>query len=57
MFVLCYHFINKMTRTISEVALLIRSGNDLCINDELCMSIDSDTSVEVATKRVNVDGV
>ena len=46
-----------MTGTKSKVALLIRSESDLCISDEVCLPIDSDTSVELITNRVNVNAV
>ena len=46
-----------MTGTKSKVALSIRLKNSLYINNEVCLNIDSDPSVEVATNGVNVDGV
>ena len=46
-----------MTGTKSKVALLIRSENDLRISAEVCLPIDSDSSVEVATNGVNIDEV
>ena len=41
-----------MAGTRSNVALLIRDEDDLRNCDEVCLRIDSDTSVEVATKTV-----
>ena len=46
-----------MTGTKSKISLFIRSVNDLYIGDEVCLPIDSDTSVEVTTNRVNIDEV
>ena len=43
-----------MAGTRSNDALLIRDEDDICTCDEVCLRIDSDTSVEVATKRVFV---
>ena len=44
-----------MTGTRSNDALLIRDVDDLRNCDEVRLRIDSDTSVEVATKRVVIN--
>ena len=44
-----------MTGTRSNDALLIRDVDDLHNCDEVRLRIDSDTSVEVATKRVVIN--
>ena len=46
-----------MTGTKSKISLFIRSENDLYIGDGVCLPIDSDTSVELITNRVNVNAV
>ena len=46
-----------MTGTKSKISLFIRSENDLYISHEVCLPIDSNTSVEVTTNRVNIDEV
>ena len=48
------HFINKKIGTKSNVALLVRDEDGLRNCDEVCLRIDSDTSVEVVTNRVFV---
>ena len=45
-----------MAGTRSNDALLIRDEDDLCNCDEVCLRINSDTSVEEVTKRVVVVG-
>ena len=57
LFRIYYLFLNKMIGTKSKVAVLITSENDVYVNDEVCMNIDSDSPVEVATNGANVDEV
>ena len=45
-----------MTGTKSNVALLVRDEDGLRNCDEVCLRIDSDTHVEVATTRVFIVG-
>ena len=45
-----------MTKTISKVALLITSEDNLRNCDEVCLRVDSGTSVEDATNRIFVAG-
>ena len=46
-----FHIASKMAGTRSNDALLIRDEDGLRNCDEVCLRIDSDTYVEVATKR------
>ena len=51
-----FHITGKMAGTRLNDPLLIRDEDDLLNCDEMCLHIDSDTSVEVATKRAFVVG-
>ena len=50
-----FHIVVKMAGMRSNDALLIRDVDDLRNCDEVRLRIDSDTSVEVATKRVVIN--
>ena len=52
----CFHISGKLAETRLNDLLLIRDEDGVRNCDEICLHIDSDTSVEVATKRVFVVG-